>query len=48
MVPYSYSERANELYHNSKLNLIDGAGHGFKYKDLEIALENINDFLIKL
>ena len=29
MVPYSYSERANELYHNSKLNLIDGAGHGF-------------------
>lgn len=29
MVPYSYSERADELYVNSTLILIDGANHGF-------------------
>lgn len=29
IVPYSYSERANELYENSTLYLVEGANHGF-------------------
>ncbi len=29
MVPYSYSERANELYEHSTLFLVEGANHGF-------------------
>ena len=29
MVPYSYSEKADELYENSTLYLVEGANHGF-------------------
>ena len=29
IVPYSYSQRADEIYENSTLYLVDGANHGF-------------------
>lgn len=45
MVPYSYSIKANKLYKNSELKLIDRAGHGFYGDDLNLALDYIDEYL---
>lgn len=41
------SRKAVELYRDARLHVIPGAGHGFKPKEREVAIEQITDFLKK-
>ena len=45
VVPLSYSERAAEVLDHAELIVIDGAGHGFNYKDDTYAKECIIEFM---
>lgn len=45
LVPLEYSIKANETYKNSKLNIIEGGGHGFSGKQLKEALKHIDEYL---
>ena len=45
LVPVSYSEKAHAAYKNSFFKVMPGAGHGFRGKDQEEAIEIIKDFL---
>ena len=45
LVPVSYSEKAHKAYKNSSFKVIPGAGHGFRGKDQEEAIEIIKAFL---
>lgn len=45
MVPYTYSVKANELYENSRLVIIEGAGHGFGGDDGASSLKTIYYYL---
>jgi len=44
-VDYSYSQRADEVYENSELILIDGAEHCFGGKDAKTTLKKICEFI---
>lgn len=44
IVPYSYSEKYNEIYTNSILHLIEGEGHSFE-RDMNSAIHIAVDFL---
>lgn len=45
LVDYSYSEKADSIYKNSKLIIIDGAEHGFYGENFDLAVKYIFDFL---
>ena len=45
LVPVSYSEKAHAAYKNSTFKVMPGAGHGFRGKDQEEAIEIIKAFL---
>jgi hypothetical protein len=45
LVPVSYSEKAHAAYKNSSFKVMPGAGHGFRGKDQEEAIEIIKAFL---
>ena len=45
LVPVSYSEKAHVAYKNSSFKVMPGAGHGFRGKDQEEAIEIIKTFL---
>ena len=47
LVPVSYSEKAHEAYRNSVFKVMPGAGHGFRGKVQEEAIEIIKDFLAR-
>ncbi|MBQ8060651.1 MAG: alpha/beta fold hydrolase [Bacteroidales bacterium] len=47
LVPISYSEKAHEAYRNSAFKVMPGAGHGFRGKVQEEAIEIIKNFLKK-
>lgn len=44
-VDYSYSEKANRVYENSKLVTFENAGHGFNSEDSEKAVKYAYDFV---
>lgn len=44
-VPFSYSERAAQVYSNVKLIAVEGAGHGFNEADQNQAFADITAFL---
>ena len=46
-VDCSYSEKANQVYSNSKLIKFENAGHGFNSKDSEKAAKYAYDFINK-
>lgn len=46
LVPHTYSQKAKNIYKDAKLKLIEGADHGFHGKDLESALNFIDENLI--
>ena len=46
-VDYNYSVKANEVYSNSELFLIEGAGHGFGNEDAVSSLKTIYHFVTK-
>jgi hypothetical protein len=45
LVPYSYSIKADELYKNSSLYLIDGGQHGFTGEDFEDYIKHAYKFI---
>lgn len=47
LVPYSYSIKADELYKNSLLYLIDGGQHGFTGEDFEDYIKHAYIFITK-
>lgn len=44
LVSVEHSQMVNDLYPNSKLYIIDGAGHGFEGKDFDEAMKYIIDY----
>lgn len=44
-IDYSCSEKANQVYSNSKLIKFENAGHGFNSKDSEKAVKYAYDFI---
>ena len=44
-VPFSYSERAAQVYSDVKLIAVEGAGHGFSEEDQNKAFLDITEFL---
>ena len=48
MVPHSYSEKADTLFKKSELKFIEGAGHGFRGKNFDIAVKYIDEYLDKI
>ncbi|MCR5167434.1 MAG: alpha/beta fold hydrolase [Oscillospiraceae bacterium] len=47
IVPYSYSERAVEIYDHAELIKMDGEGHGFSMQGGQTAKEKVLEFLDK-
>ncbi|MBO6232298.1 MAG: alpha/beta fold hydrolase [Ruminiclostridium sp.] len=47
IVPYSYSERAVEIYENAELIKMPGEGHGFSMQGGQTAKEKVLEFLDK-
>lgn len=47
IVAQSYSERADEIYENSELHILHGAGHGFQGKPLKQSNQLLLEFLAK-
>ena len=47
LVPISYSEKAHGAYKNSSFKVIPGAGHGFRGKVQQEAIEIIKTFLMR-
>lgn len=47
IVPLEYSQKANEIYTNSKLKIFQGEGHGFSHKNNIQVAEMISDFIVK-
>lgn len=48
VVPYSYSVRADEVYENSTLKILDGAGHGFWGSSYDLSVEYIINYLSEI
>lgn len=48
IVPYAYSQKAHEVYKNSQLELIDGAGHGFTGKKFNQCMGYVLEYLNRL
>ncbi len=46
LVPYSYSERADNVYSNSILTLFENEGHGFSKKVQLQVIDKIADFIL--
>lgn len=44
IVPLDYSERAVKCYRNAHLNVIHGAGHGFKPNEIKVSNGYVKDF----
>jgi len=44
IVPLSYSERALEVYQSARLEIMDGAGHGFYGENQDTAIRYITDY----
>ncbi|MGF6907131.1 alpha/beta hydrolase [Fusobacterium sp. PH5-44] len=47
LVNISYSQKAQEVYPNSELKIINGAGHGFNENDKKIVIEYMIDYINK-
>lgn len=47
IVPLEYSEKANEIYKNSKLKIFQSEGHGFSHKNNNQVAEMISEFIVK-
>ena len=45
LVPLNQSEKLNKIYDNSKLYLVEGAGHGFTGRYFNKAMEHVVDYL---
>lgn len=45
LVPVAQSEKLNKIYKNSKLYLVEGAGHGFTGRYFNKAMEHVVDYL---
>jgi dipeptidyl aminopeptidase/acylaminoacyl peptidase len=45
IVPVDYSRQAIKFYKDARLHVIPGAGHGFRPKEFEEAMEQIRQFL---
>ena len=48
LVPQAQSEKLNKLYENSKLYLVEGAGHGFTGRYFNKAMEHVVDYFKKI
>ncbi len=48
LVSVDHSKKVNDIYPNSKLKIINGAGHGFDGKDFDEAVEYILDYFKEL
>lgn len=47
IVPLEYSQKANEIYTNSRLEIFQGEGHGFSHENNNQAAEMISEFIVK-
>ena len=48
LVSVEHSKKINDIYHNSELKIIDGAGHGFDGKEFDEAIGYIVEFFKEL
>lgn len=44
IVPLSYSQRAVDVYPSARLEVIEGAGHGFYGEDAQLAIAYITEY----
>ncbi|MQS89793.1 alpha/beta hydrolase [Companilactobacillus mishanensis] len=48
IVPIRYSEKAEKVYKNVELKVIEGSGHGFYEDDRSVSMKLFDDFISKL